>query len=123
MLNTELTKVKYVKFLLLMTKKRVALNTQTRHDAQDKIFKLVGEDTILIGHQLHKDLRALGIDHRNIIDTAQVYSKQGSQGAALKDLAWDYLRKHIQSNNQKHDATEDAKTCLELIELKLKQNR
>ena len=85
MLNTEPTKVKYVKvdkfdlyfelfikFLLryfslnysnlvslIAFNGSVVLNTQTRHDAQDKIFKFVGEDSILIGHQLHKDLRVL----------------------------------------------------------------
>lgn len=47
--------------------------TTTLKDVQKKILSMVNSKTILIGHSLESDLKALKIVHETIIDTAQVF--------------------------------------------------
>lgn len=48
-------------------------------DVQKQVLDLISAETILVGHSLHKDLRALKIQHTKIVDTALVFGVQGSQ--------------------------------------------
>ncbi|CAI5453931.1 unnamed protein product [Caenorhabditis angaria] len=90
---------------------------------QQKFFELVNSETILIGHSLESDLKALRLVHYNIIDTAILY-KTGKNKPALKMLASKVLGKSIQSENPEtfgHDSEEDARTCIDLIEHRIAQ--
>eukprot|EP00930_Biecheleria_cincta_P028495 TRINITY_DN19891_c0_g2_i1.p1 TRINITY_DN19891_c0_g2~~TRINITY_DN19891_c0_g2_i1.p1 ORF type:complete len:947 (+),score=169.12 TRINITY_DN19891_c0_g2_i1:57-2897(+) len=48
-------------------------------EVQKQVLDLISAETILVGHSLHKDLRALRIQHTKIVDTALVFGVQGSQ--------------------------------------------
>lgn len=48
-------------------------------EVQKQVLDLISAETILVGHSLHKDLRALKIQHTKIVDTALVFGVQGNQ--------------------------------------------
>lgn len=48
--------------------------TLTRADVAARLAALLGPDTVLVGHSLHKDLAALKLDHAPVIDTALLFT-------------------------------------------------
>lgn len=90
---------------------------------QANILHLCNSKTILVGHSLESDMKALKIVHSTIIDTAVLFPhKMGlPHKRALKALASEYLRKIIQNDVGGHDSAEDAVTCMELIKWKLRE--
>ena len=78
---------------------------------------------ILLGHSLESDLRALKFTHMRCIDTALLYHHP--RGRPLKPgLAWltkKWCGREIQNRGEGgHDAEEDARACIELLQRKMK---
>ncbi|KAB8292138.1 hypothetical protein EYC80_007881 [Monilinia laxa] len=96
--------------------------TTTLQDVQKKLLEIFHPRTILIGHSLDSDLKALKLTHPYIIDTAVIYPHPRGPPlkSSLKWLAQKYLGKEIQKGHGAtgHDSTEDARTCLDLVKLK-----
>ncbi|KAI1701255.1 putative exonuclease GOR [Ditylenchus destructor] len=86
---------------------------------REKMFQFVNSKTILIGHSLEHDLRALRVVHEKVVDTALVWrhSRGPNFKWSLRDLAKTMLNKDIQQG--RHDSKEDALTCLELMKKKV----
>ncbi|ESZ94348.1 hypothetical protein SBOR_5257 [Sclerotinia borealis F-4128] len=105
-----------------MTEAMLAPVTTTLQDIQKKLVELFHPRTILIGHSLDSDLKALKLTHPYIIDTAVIYPHPRGPPlkSSLKWLAQKYLGKEIQKGHGAtgHDSTEDARTCLDLVKLK-----
>lgn len=55
------------------------------------VLNLISESTILIGHSLENDLRALYIYHSQIIDTSILYSLSNNRKVSLKALCMRYF--------------------------------
>jgi RNA exonuclease 1 len=85
---------------------------------------LVNSETILIGHSLESDLRALRLVHRRVVDTSVVYPHRlgPPMKRALRNLASDYLQRIIQEDVGGHDSKEDSSTCLKLMLLKARSD-
>ncbi|XP_075218082.1 putative exonuclease GOR [Lycorma delicatula] len=94
----------------------------TLHDVQRTLLSMVNEKTILIGHDIGNDLRALKLYHKTVVDTSLVFPHSCNDPGrkySLEALAKTYLNKVIRRNGAKyHDSTEDARICMELIKLK-----
>ncbi|GJQ84233.1 hypothetical protein Trydic_g2901 [Trypoxylus dichotomus] len=90
---------------------------------QANILHLCNSKTILIGHSLESDMKALKIVHSCVIDTAILFPHRLGlpHKRALRALASEYLTKIIQSDVAGHDSAEDAITCMELVIWKLKE--
>lgn len=90
---------------------------------QANILHLCNSETILVGHSLESDMKALKIVHGTVIDTSVLFPhKMGlPHKRALRALASEYLKKIIQNDVSGHDSAEDAITCMELIKWKLKE--
>lgn len=90
----------------------------TLSQVQEEISEFISSDTIICGHSLENDLRALKLIHYRIIDTSIIYPHPTlGFKYSLKSLAAKYLRKSIQ--NGSHDSREDASTAIELVTMKL----
>lgn len=91
---------------------------------QANILHLCNNNTILIGHSLESDLKALKIIHSSVIDTSVMFPHKFGlpHKRALKALASDYLQKIIQNSVSGHDSAEDALTCMELVMWKVKED-
>ncbi|XP_057310795.1 uncharacterized protein LOC130648733 [Hydractinia symbiolongicarpus] len=99
-------------------------NVTTRlEDVQKDLLEIIPPDAILVGHSLDFDLRSLKLHHDNIIDTAVLYPDQRGPRfkSSLRYLMKTYLNRHIQNSVDGHCSIEDAKSCMELVLLKLKK--
>ncbi|CAO3675671.1 unnamed protein product [Umbelopsis vinacea] len=90
-------------------------------DIRKMLAKFVDEDTILAGHGLENDMKALRIVHMNIVDTVALYPHPNGlpYRYGLRFLANKYLQRFIQDSSEGHDSFEDARTSLDLIKLKI----
>jgi len=95
--------------------------TTTLADVQKRLIALLPPDAILLGHSLENDLRALKLHHGRVIDTSLLYGR--TRGAffksSLRSLAKQHLKKKIQNGSDGHCSVEDAKACMELVQLKI----
>ncbi|CAG0905892.1 unnamed protein product [Cyprideis torosa] len=93
-------------------------------DVQCWMLENFSKDTILIGHSLDSDLRALKLIHRNVVDTSVVFPhKRGPPyKKALKTLCGELLKKIIQEDVNGHDSAEDARSCMELMLMRVKED-
>ncbi|XP_054156041.1 putative RNA exonuclease pqe-1 [Oppia nitens] len=93
-------------------------NVTTRlTDVQRRLQSLFNDKTILIGHSLDSDLKALKLIHHTVVDTAQVFPhKRGLPfKRALRTLTAEFLHKIIQDDVDGHDSKEDATAALKLM--------
>lgn len=91
--------------------------TKTVSDVQRDLLGFIHSQTILIGHGLENDLRALRILHSVIIDTAVLFPHYFGFPfrRSLKSLVASYLQRNIQVGQHGHDSFEDARACAELV--------
>ncbi|TFY68617.1 hypothetical protein EVG20_g3475, partial [Dentipellis fragilis] len=82
---------------------------------------LISEDTILMGHALDNDLRALRMVHSRCIDTAIIFGRLDGRGGvwrrALRDLTKEHLGRAIQTGDGSsgHSSVEDSVATLDLV--------
>ncbi|XP_076271986.1 uncharacterized protein LOC143203634 isoform X1 [Rhynchophorus ferrugineus] len=107
-----------------ITKEQMDRTSTSILQIQANILHLCNSETILVGHSLESDLKALKIIHGTVIDTSVLFPhKMGlPQKRALRALASEYLKKIIQNDVSGHDSAEDAIACMELIRWKLKED-
>ncbi|XP_074036174.1 putative exonuclease GOR [Leptinotarsa decemlineata] len=94
------------------------------HEVQYDLLQFIGAETVLIGHSLESDLRALKITHKNIVDTALVFEHEKGlpYRKALKQLASTVLHRNIQSSTEGHNSYEDAAACMDLMLWRVKND-
>jgi RNA exonuclease 1 len=70
---------------------------------QVAILRLISSETVLIGHSLDADLRALRLSHSRCVDTALLYPhvRGFPMRMKLRKLAEDYLKQRIQTSTTK----------------------
>lgn len=92
-------------------------------EVQIDLLKMFDKDSILIGHSLDSDLKALKMIHYNVVDTSIIYPhKYGPPYKwGLKFLSEQHLQRIIQSE-EGHDSKEDALASLDLVWKKLKED-
>ncbi|KAG8290008.1 hypothetical protein J6590_092323 [Homalodisca vitripennis] len=93
----------------------VLYKAKTLKQAQYGLLHYIESDTILVGHGIENDLRALKIVHTLVVDTTAIFPHEHGLPCrrSLKSLAQEYLRKNIQTSATGHDSLEDARimTC------------
>ncbi|XP_078348045.1 uncharacterized protein LOC144633129 [Oculina patagonica] len=96
--------------------------TTTLADVQKRLVDILPADAILLGHSLEFDLRALKLHHSRVIDTSVIYgdNKGTLFKSSLRSLANKHLKRKIQNGANGHCSIEDAKACMELVQLKIK---
>ncbi|XP_018904825.2 uncharacterized protein prage isoform X3 [Bemisia tabaci] len=89
---------------------------------QKDLLNIINAESILIGHSLDNDLRALRIIHSRIIDTSIVFPHAFGLPfrRSLKSLVKIYLKQNIQNEESGHDSFEDARSCIDLILYKIR---
>ncbi|KAI4723041.1 hypothetical protein E4T48_00620 [Aureobasidium sp. EXF-10727] len=109
-----------------ITKEMMEPVTQTLAELQAKLKHVLTPRTILLGHSLDSDLRALRMSFPFIVDTTLIYPhpKGPPQKSSLKWLTQKYLSREIQNHGpQGHDSVEDAKACLDLVKQKCEKGK
>ncbi|VDN06345.1 unnamed protein product [Thelazia callipaeda] len=85
--------------------------------AQKMFFELINSETILIGHSVESDLKAMRLVHHKVVDTSIVFPHRlgPPYKRALKTIASEFLQLIIQEDVDGHDSKEDASTCMRLM--------
>lgn len=93
-------------------------------EVQATLLAMFSSKTILVGHSLESDFKALKLIHDTVIDTSVLFPhKMGPPfKRALRNLSSEYLKKIIQNSVDGHDSAEDAMVCMELLQYKLKED-
>lgn len=76
--------------------------TTTILDVQATLLTMFSEKTILVGHSLESDFKALRLLHDTVVDTSVMFPHKNGypQKRALKNLCSEYLRKIIQNDGE-----------------------
>ncbi|CAG4955940.1 unnamed protein product [Colias eurytheme] len=103
----------------------LARATKTLRDVQNDILGFVGNDTILIGHALDNDLRALKLLHSAVVDTCALYphSRGFPLRRSLRALSQELLGRSVQRSSSGHSPLEDARAAMDLVLLKVHEER
>ncbi|CAH2010718.1 unnamed protein product [Acanthoscelides obtectus] len=91
-------------------------------EVQNDLMGFINANTILIGHALENDLRALRMVHYQIVDTAYTFPHYHGlpYRRSLKNLTSSILKRQIQVNG--HNSYEDASACMELMLWKVRKD-
>ncbi|GMH14812.1 hypothetical protein Nepgr_016653 [Nepenthes gracilis] len=91
-------------------------------DVQKSMKKLLSHGTILVGHGLSNDLRALKIDHARVVDTSFIF-KYGDESMkrrpSLCDLCKSVLGYEVRKKGDPHNCLDDASAAMKLVLAKL----
>lgn len=92
-------------------------NIRSIQEVQRDLVEFIEEDTILIGHGLENDLRALKLIHKRVIDTSIAFPHFSGLPfrRSLKSLTKSILKRDIQMAQTGHDSYEDSLACVELM--------
>eukprot|EP00873_Tetraselmis_striata_P024787 jgi/Tetstr1/445051/TSEL_032856.t1 len=103
-----------------ITEEMLAGVTTSLQEARAKVLEEVRDTTLLVGHGLDNDLRALKLLHANCLDTSILYPhpKGPPARSALRYLTEKFLKRSIQQGS--HDSVEDARAAMDLAKLKIK---
>ncbi|XP_023003670.1 small RNA degrading nuclease 1-like isoform X1 [Cucurbita maxima] len=91
-------------------------------DVQKSITKLLSSGTILVGHSLNNDLRALQLDHARVIDTSYIFKYfNGSiyRRPSLNNLCKSVLGYDLRQEGAPHNCLDDARAAMKLALAKL----
>lgn len=94
----------------------------TLDEARKKLLELMHVETVLVGHGLENDLKALRLVHTSVVDTVMLFPhpRGPPYRMSLRELTSKHLGKIIQASaSEGHDASIDASAALELLRWKL----
>ncbi|KAJ6789549.1 hypothetical protein PWT90_09907 [Aphanocladium album] len=109
-----------------ITEEMLAPVTTTLADVQARLLDLLTPQTILVGHSLESDTKAMQLAHPFIVDTSLLFPHPRGPPlkSSLKWLAEKYLGRSIQKGGASgHNSIEDARTCLDLVKQKCEKGR
>ena len=82
----------------------------TLRHAQAELLKMCSDHTIIVGHSVHNDLKALRCVHRNCIDTSYLFAVDNEPGASpsMRDVSEHILGTKL---TELHDSVLDARAA------------
>ncbi|XP_042396371.1 small RNA degrading nuclease 1-like isoform X2 [Zingiber officinale] len=90
-------------------------------DIQKSLKKLLSHGTILVGHSLYNDLRAVKVDHLRVIDTVCIFKfvDLPNFSPSLNTLCKVVLGFPVRNDGEPHNCLNDAQAAMKLVLAKL----
>ncbi|MCL7035597.1 hypothetical protein MKW94_025798 [Papaver nudicaule] len=88
-------------------------------DVQELMKELLLDGTVLIGHSLHCDLKALKLDHARVIDTSLIFRRADGRRPSLNELCKVVFGLEVREEGARHDCLDDAQAAMMLVQHKL----
>ena len=89
--------------------------TETLSSVQKLLMKHIHRDTIIVGHSLECDLKALRMIHLKVVDTAVVYLNAQRYKVSLQKLSQDILGMVLQNGTRGRSSAKSAKAAMMLM--------
>ncbi|CCH45306.1 putative exonuclease [Wickerhamomyces ciferrii] len=91
-------------------------------DIQDRLFKIVSAEDIIIGHTVYKDLQALEWKHPKIVDTVKIFSYIHPQESPSLDFLTLYFlgSEYVDKISRFSGPVVDARAVLDLTKFEIK---
>ncbi|XP_037943495.1 putative exonuclease GOR [Teleopsis dalmanni] len=91
-------------------------------NVQAVLLSMIHSKSILVGHSLESDLKALKIIHSSVVDTSILFPHRMGppKKRALKTLCIEFLKLIIQESEHGHNSAEDAAVCIKLLKFYLR---
>uniref|UniRef100_A0A0C9R8I6 Rexo1_1 protein n=1 Tax=Fopius arisanus TaxID=64838 RepID=A0A0C9R8I6_9HYME len=88
-----------------ITEENMAGVTTSLLDVQATLLTMFSDHTILVGHSLESDFKALKLIHNTVVDTSMMFPHKNGPPykRALRNLCSEYLRKIIQNDGEYYD--------------------
>ncbi|PKI31912.1 small RNA degrading nuclease 3-like isoform X2 [Punica granatum] len=87
-------------------------------DVQNSLKKILSHGTILVGHGLNNDLKALKLDHARVIDTSYIFKYPGEpilRRPSLNNLCKSVLGCEVRKVGAPHNCLDDACAAMKLV--------
>ncbi|GAB2227326.1 hypothetical protein Droror1_Dr00009143 [Drosera rotundifolia] len=100
--------------------------TFSLEDIQKSMKKLLSHGTILVGHGLSNDMKALKIDHPKVIDTSYIFKYGGDSmrrrtRPSLVNLCKSVLGYEVRKKGEPHNCLDDACAAMKLVLAKIEK--
>ncbi|GAB2255825.1 hypothetical protein Droror1_Dr00009603 [Drosera rotundifolia] len=98
--------------------------TLSLEDIQKSMKKLLSHGTILVGHGLSNDMKALKIDHPKVIDTSYIFKYGGDsmrRRPSLVNLCKSVLGYEVRKKGEPHNCLDDACAAMKLVLAKIEK--
>lgn len=103
-----------------LTEEKLSNVTATPDEAVKYLSQVASKSTIIVGHSLENDFRALKLIHLKCVDTSVIYPNDANPNKkpSLISIYKKYINKPFRnSNDNGHDSIEDASAAMELVKL------
>ncbi|KAL3525661.1 hypothetical protein ACH5RR_014033 [Cinchona calisaya] len=93
-------------------------------DIQKSMKKLLSHGTIIVGHSLNNDLRAMKLDHARVIDTSYIFmygDGPSSRRLSLGNLCKSILGYELRMGQTPHNCLDDACAAMKLVLAKIER--
>jgi RNA exonuclease 1 len=90
--------------------------TLTSYEVVKTLARVASRETLIIGHSLENDFRAMKLVHYRVVDTSIVYNHESQYPykPSLVRIYAKYISKPFRVGDSGHDSAEDARATLEL---------
>lgn len=109
-----------------ITARQLDRATKTLRAVQSDLMGFISADTVLIGHGLENDLRALRLVHDTVVDTSVVFPHYLGlpYRRRLSHITSSCLGWSIQQDgaSRGHDSLEDARACMQLLLYRIRRD-
>lgn len=98
--------------------------TRSLADIQKSMKKLLSHGTILVGHSLNNDLKALKLDHARVIDTSFIFKcadESVFRRPSLNNLCKSVLGYEVRQKGAPHNCLDDACATMKLVLAKIER--
>ncbi|EAY22888.1 exonuclease family protein [Trichomonas vaginalis G3] len=90
----------------------------TSEDGVSALSAVADKETIIVGHGLENDFKALLLFHTKVVDTSLIYNNERGvtypRKPKLSNLFQKYFKKEMRDQTKPHDSIDDARAALEL---------